>query len=125
MNGLGWNAGLWKPSHSLDPDAWWYEDNHENLPEIFQSLADNFHTDAQIRRLFNFARSAAGHVPCMNFPKDSTHRYQVNNQSPFRIRCCMPGCYHRLARTSIVHWIATLVELEMIDGECLAAEMGS
>ena len=125
MNGLGWNAGLRKPSKSMDPDAWWYKEDHENTPEIYQSLANNFHSDEEIGRLFNYARNTAGHVPCKDFPNDPTHRYQVNNRSPYRIRCCMPGCFHRLARTGIVHWIATLVEQEVIDGESLAAEMRS
>jgi len=123
MNGLGWNSGLRKPSKSLDPNAWWFDDDHTNLPEIFQSLANDFHTDEQIGRLFKMARDAAGQIPCKKYPNNIDHRYQVNNQSPFRVRCCMPGCYHRLARSAILHWIATLVEMEEIDGESLAAEM--
>jgi hypothetical protein len=125
MNGLGWNSGLRTPSKSLDPDAWWYDDNHTALPEIFQSLADSFHTDEQIEQLFTMARDAAGQIPCKAHPTNTNHRYQVNNRSPYRIRCCMPGCYHRLARSAIVHWIATLVEDEVIDGQSLAQEMRS
>lgn len=117
MNGLGWNAGIRKPSKSLDPNGWWCDNDHTNLPEIFQSLANNFHTDQQIGQLFNVARDAAGQIPCKDFPDNPFYRYQVNNQSPYRVRCCMPGCYHRLSRTAIVHWIATLVEDEVIDGE--------
>ena len=123
MNGLGWNAGIRKPSKSLDPNAWWYDNDHTNLPEIFQSLANDFHTNEQIGQLFNMARDATGQIPCKDFPDNPDHRYQVNDQSPYWIRCCMPECYHRLSRTAIVHWIATLVEDEVIDGESLAAEM--
>lgn len=125
MNGLAWNLGLRQPSKSMDPNAWWYEGDHENTAEIYQSLANNFHSDEEIGRFFTFARNAAGHVPCKDFPDDPTHRYQVNNRSPYRIRCCMPGCLNRLARTSAVHWIAMLVEQGVIDGESLAAEMRS
>jgi hypothetical protein len=124
MNGLGWNAGLRKSCKSMNPNAWWYEEDHERN-RIYQSSANNFHGNEEIGRLFNFARNAADHVPCKDFADNPTHRYRVNNRSPYRIRCCMPGCFSRLARTNVVKWIATLVEQVVIDGESLAAEMRS
>jgi len=124
-NGAYKRSPLRKPSKSLNPDARWYENDHEDLSKIFRLVGNNFDADEQIGRLFNSARNAAGHIPCMDFPEDPTNRYRVNNRSPYRERCHMPSCSHRLARASIIRWIATLVEQEVIDGDSLAAGMRS
>ena len=72
---------------------------------------------------FSLGRNAAGSILCTADSTDDDHRYQVNNRSPFRIRCCMPGCYHRPSQAAIVHWLATLTEDEVIEGQSLAAGM--
>lgn len=68
------------------------------------------HSDEAIRQLFVSARTILGSVPCQAHPNNGDHRYQINSRAPFRIRCQMPGCYHRLARSSIIEYISTLVE---------------
>jgi hypothetical protein len=126
LNALGWNGDLRTPTKSLRPDAWW------NMvapaaPSLFGKLAELYQTDDQIRALFELARANAGRdgVPCKSQPNDLGHRYQVNNGRPFRIRCCMHGCYHRLHRAAIIDWIAELVNHGVIDGANLGLDDGT
>jgi len=125
LNALGWNGDLRTPTKSLRPNAWW------NMvapaaPSLFGTLAEIYQTDDQIRALFELARANAGRdgIPCKSQPNNPSHRYQVNNGTPFKIRCCMHGCYHRLHRSAIIQWIAELVNQGVIDGAVLEVDGG-
>jgi len=95
-------------------------------PSLFGTLAEFYQTDDQIRALFELARANAGRdgIPCKSQPNNPSHRYQVNNGRPFKIRCCMHGCYHRLQRAAIIQWIADLVNQGVIDGAVLEVDGG-
>lgn len=115
MNALGWNSGLRRPTKSLDKTAWWNEQPGNTESDLFQQLGGDYQTDEEIRRLFETARTLAGSIRCKAYPDNERHRYQINNPSPFRIRCCVSGCYNKLQRAAIVHWIAQLVRDDWIN----------
>lgn len=117
FNALGWNNGLRTATKSLAADAWW-NSSPTSAPTLFGSLSQHYQTDEEIKELFQLARANSGTdgLPCKRQPEDRHHRYQVNSQQPFRIRCCVHGCYHKLQRAAIIHWIAELVSTEVIDG---------
>ena len=94
------------------------------VPTLFSTLSEIYQTDDQIRVLFQLARanSTGDGLPCKNHPNDQDHRYQDNNGQPFRIRCCMHGCYHKLQRAAIIHWIAELVNCNVVDGSKLGPD---
>jgi hypothetical protein len=123
LNALGWNSDLRTPTKSLRPNAWWNM-VEPAAPSLFGTLAELYQTDNQNRALFELARanSSEGGLPCKSQPNNPTHRYQVNNSRPFRIRCCTPGCYHRLQRASVIQWIADLVNHGVIDGAVLEVD---
>jgi hypothetical protein len=113
LNALGWNGDLRTPTKSWRPNAWW------NMvapaaPSLFGRLAEIHQTD-----------DGRDGLPCKSQPNDLSHRYQVNNGRPFRIRCCMHGCYHRLHRAAIIDWIAELVNHGVIDGANLGLDDGT
>jgi hypothetical protein len=93
-------------------------------PTLFNNRSEIYQTDDQIRRLFQLARanSNGDGLPCKAHPNNIHHRYQVNNDQPFRIRCCMHGCYHKLQRAAIIHWIAELVNYNVVDGSKLGLD---
>jgi hypothetical protein len=113
LNGLGWNGGISSPTRSLAAHAWWNL-SPDAAPTLFNNLSEIHQTDDQIRELFQLARanSTGDGLPCKAHPNHQHHRYQVNNGRPFRIRCCMHGCYHKLQRAAIIHWIAELGQLQ-------------
>jgi hypothetical protein len=119
LNALGWNSGLRRPTKSLDQAAWWNAQPGDLDEDLFQVLSRRYQSDEEISALFNKARSLAGAIPCKAHPHDRSHRYQLNNRSPFRIRCCVVGCYNRLQRSAIIHWIAQGVYDDWIDEEAL------
>ena len=120
FNALGWNSGLRSASKSMAADAWWNL-SPTSAPTMFNTLSQRYQTDQDIRELFQLARVNSGTdgLPCKKHPEDRHHRYQVNSQEPFRIRCCVHGCYHKLQRAAIIHWIAELVSTEVIDSTSL------
>lgn len=119
MNALGWNSGLRRPTKSLDTAAWWNQQANDTEPDLFQLLGRQHQTDPDIARLFERARALAGSIPCKANPDNRAHRYQINNRSPFRIRCCVVGCYNKLQRSAVVHWIAQLVHDSWINSTAL------
>lgn len=123
LNALGWNGGLRSPTKSLAAYAWWNM-SAAAAPTLFNILSEIYQTDDQIRALFQLARanSASDGLPCKAHPNNRHHRYQVNNGQPFRIRCCMHGCYHKLQRAAIIYWIAELVNHNMVDGSRLGLD---
>jgi hypothetical protein len=123
LNALGWNGGFRSPTKSLAASAWWNQ-SPAAAPTLFNILSEIYQTDDQIRALFQLARanSTGDGLPCKNQPNNHLHRYQVNNGQPFRIRCCMHGCYHKLQRAAIIHWIAELVNHNVVDGSKLGLD---
>jgi hypothetical protein len=105
FNSLGWNGGLRKPSKSLDPGAWWNEWNGPALStlDLSSRLSELCQTDAKPKAVFTTARQLAGVIPCQKQSIDCRHRYQVNNSSPFRVRCGATGCNDRLRRVGLIH----------------------
>ena len=103
LNALGWNRGLRRPSKTLSLDAWWNGIKAVEDSGLLGRLT-TLHQSDDIRALFSLARLSAGAVPCKAHPNKRAHRYQVNNTSPFRTRCCMPGCYHKLQRSATIYW---------------------
>jgi hypothetical protein len=93
LNALGWNGGFRSPTKSLKANAWWNM-APTAVPTLFNVLSEIYQTDDEIRALFQLARvnSTGDGLPCKAHPNDPSHRYQVNNSRPFRIRCCMHGC---------------------------------
>lgn len=90
---------------------------------LYQSLCQICQTDEEIKDLFNVVRSMVTAIPCQRHPKNLRRRYQINNSTPFRLRCCFADCYHKLQRTAIIQWLATLVLDDVLDGEKLLREM--
>lgn len=121
LNALGWNAGIRRPSKSLDPDAWWHSTPSSDRAAIYQELLERHQTDQQIRTLFDKAREAGPHygLPCKSEPGNPDHRYQVHNKSPFRVRCANLDCGSKLQRTALVHWIAELVQGAVLSADVL------
>jgi hypothetical protein len=58
---------------------------------------------------FDTARFLAGGVPCQQHPDMAGRRYQVNNKSPFRVRCGATGCNHELRQAGLTQWIVAMV----------------
>ena len=116
FNALGWKNGLRTATKSLAADAWW-NSSPTSAPTLFSNLIQHYQTDDEDKELFQLARANSGtdRLPCKRQPEDRHHQYQVNSQQPFRIRCCVHGCYHKLQRAAIIHWIAELVSIEVID----------
>ncbi|GFZ50325.1 hypothetical protein JCM24511_08082 [Saitozyma sp. JCM 24511] len=123
LNALGWNGGIRSPTKSLAAHAWWNL-SPDAAPTLFNNFSEIYQTDDQIRALFQLARanSTGDGLPCKAHPDHQHHRYQVNNGQPFRIRCCMHGCYHKLQPAAIIHWIAELVNYNVVDGSKLGVE---
>lgn len=111
LNAVGWN------------NAWCNHDCSKTDPTLYQSLCEICQTDRAIKDLFNTARSMVGAIPCQRHPKNIRHRYQINKTAQFRLRCCFAECYHKLQRTAIIQWIATLASEEVLDVEALLEEM--
>lgn len=131
LNALGWNSGLRKPTTSLQADAWWNTRVALGTPGVFEVLSTLCQTDNQIKVLFNLARTTAGSIPCKAHSDDDQHRYQVNNLTPFRVRCGKAGCNHKLQRSAVIHWLSRLIVDDYIawDGfkeelEHVLADMG-
>jgi len=124
FNSFGWNPDKRTPTKSLALDAWWYgvqleEGEMVMEPEVVDTFTTLCQTDQQIRLLFTLARTQAGFLPCMLHPGDAEHRYQVNNKSPFVIRCCIRGCFHKVRRSKIIRWILDLIKNDVLDREDL------
>ena len=115
LNALGWNAGFRKPTKSLSPTAWWSA-TQDMAPTCFGTLSDLYQTDDEIGVLFDMARTCVPNgLPCQRNPDVQGHRYQRNGTAPFRLRCAKAGCYHKLTRAAVIHWIAHLVTVGLID----------
>jgi hypothetical protein len=121
LNSLGWNSGLRSPTKSMNPEAWWHSTPSTDRSAIFQHLMSTYQSDEDILRMFETARDGAHPyaVPCKLAPGDSSHRYQIHERSPFRVRCSNRDCRHKLQRTALVHWVAELVQGGVIDGSGL------
>lgn len=121
LNGLGWNSGLRSPTKSLNPEAWWHSTPSSDRSAIFQHLTTTYQSDQEILNLFETARDGAHPyaVPCKAAPGNPSHRYQVHERSPFRVRCSSKQCRHKLQRTALIHWIAELIQGGVIDGSGL------
>lgn len=123
LNAVGWNPGLRSPSLSLDPNTWF-----TNAPNVDRSLLDilceTYRTDKEIKGFFNHAKTITDTIglPCIKYPNNQKHRFQVNDNVPFKIRCCVDaknGCGKRLTRAAILGWIAQLVKDGRIQRENL------
>ena len=121
LNGLGWNPGIRSPTKSLDPDAWWHLTPSSDRSDIFRQLSARYHTDDDLKQLFEQARRSSHPyaLPCKNQPGNPDHRYQIHSRTPFRVRCSNGQCRHKLQHTSLVHWIAELVQGGVIDRAAL------
>jgi hypothetical protein len=121
LNSLGWHGGLRRPSKSLDPGAWWNEVEGpvSSSTELSAQLSELCQSDQQLKVLFTIARQLARAIPCQQQPEDTRHRYQVNNSSPFRVRCCATGCNHKLRRVGLIHWLVALVAEGVLNGDDL------
>ena len=122
LNGLGWNSGLRQATMSLTADAWWLGTAETEMSSTFQEISNWCQTDVEIRDLFLAARSNGGYaqaLPCKLHPGDQTHRYQIHQPVPFRVRCSNSACQHKLVRSNLVHWIADLVDMGVIDAGAL------
>lgn len=109
LNSLGWNSGLRSPTKSLDPEArWHFHTPSSDRAAIFRHLMSTYQSDEEIMEMFETARSGAHPyaIPCKLAPGDPSHRYQIHERSPFRVRCSYKECRHKLQRTALIHWIA-------------------
>lgn len=126
LNAVGWNGGLRSPSKSLNPAAWW-NDNvvgaDRNTGDAFGFLSTLCQTARDISVLFDTARRLAGKIPCKLHPDDALHRYEKNGVSPFRIRCRMAQCYHKLQGAAVIEWIAVLVRNNQVDWDSLCDQV--
>jgi hypothetical protein len=104
FNSFGWNRGLRNPSKSLDPGDWWNETagSTPGSTDLVGQLNELCQTDSEVKLLFNSARFLAGTVPCRQHPDMVGHPYQVNNRSPFRVRCSAAGCNHKLGKAGLI-----------------------
>lgn len=71
--------------------------------------------------MFNKARQTGPHfgLPCKAAPGNADHRCQVHNRSPFRVRCADRECGHKLRETTLVRWVAELVQGAVVSMETL------
>jgi len=84
LNALGWNAGIRRPTKSLDPNAWWNATLSTDRANIFRQLIANYQSDDQIRELFQRAKENAkfNALPCKEEPGNQDHRYQIHKSFP-------------------------------------------
>ena len=124
LNALGWNAGIRRPTKSLDPNAWWHSTPSTDRATIFRQLIENYQLDDEIRGLFWKAKEGAEYhaLPCKEEPGNPGHRYQVHNRTPFRVRCSSEGCGSKLQRSALIHWIAELVQSGVVSKAGLGLE---
>jgi hypothetical protein len=124
LNAFGWNAGIRRPTKSLDPNAWWHSTPSTDRATVFRQLIQKYQTDDQIRDLFHKAKEGAEYqaLPCKQEPGNPSHRYQVHNRTPFRVRCSIGDCGSKLQRSALIHWIAELVQSGVVNGEGLGLE---
>lgn len=124
LNALGWNAGIRRPTKSLDPNAWWHSTPSTDRATIFRQLIENYQLDDEIRGLFWKAKEGAEYhaLPCKEEPGNPGHRYQVHNRTPFRVRCSSEGCGSKLQRSALIHWIAELVQRGVVSEAGLGLE---
>jgi len=117
LNALGWNAGIRRPTKSLDPDAWWHLMPSSDRAKVFRELVEKYQTDGDIKNLFALAKESAEYnaLPCKADPGNPSHRYQIHGRTPFRVRCSSGGCRSKLQRSALVHWIAELVQSGVVD----------
>jgi hypothetical protein len=116
---------LRRPTTSLDATAWWNDQHGQEVNNM--SLKDRLNrlcqTNTQIKLLFRVARRLAGAIPCKAQLAEPSHRYQVNNRSPFRIRCCCPGCNNKLQRAAVIQRIIQVVENGILESDALMKEI--
>jgi hypothetical protein len=124
LNALGWNAGIRRPTKSLDPNAWWHLVPSTDRANVFRQLIENCQSDDEIREIFLQAKESAEYhaLPCKEEPGNPGHRYQVHSRSPFRVRCSSAGCGSKLQRSALLHWIAELVQTGVVSGAGLGLE---
>ena len=124
-NAFGWNSGLRPPTRSTNPDAWWLHQpaTQPIVSHAFLPLSKRHSDDKAIRALFTKVRLHRP-LPCKKHPDDTRHRYQVNNATPFIIRCGYIGCYHKHRGAAIIQWIADFVENGDIERNMVGFDIG-
>jgi hypothetical protein len=110
LNGLGWNSGVRPATKSLAQKAWWRDLDPIAGSDAFVRVSTSASTDQEIYDFFQRARNAShnGTIPCKAQPGNPTHRYQVHNRAPFRVRCSNGTCGSKLQRGALLHWLAEL-----------------
>jgi hypothetical protein len=125
LNSIGWNNGRGIATKSLDRWAWWNDHRDQSNPTVFQLLCLFCkNKDEDIQTVFRTSRTIAGVIPCKAYPMDRDHRYQINEQSPFRIRCGADGCWHKIQRTPILFYLAGLTQSGHLDWNELRDQLG-
>jgi hypothetical protein len=113
LAGFGWNAGKRRPTKSLAADAWWWIDRTvETMHGVRLSLLADLQAKytsapAKVRLIHHVRQHHSNYLPCQLYPADPKHRYNVVNQSPFRLRC--PKCKSHLTSAAAMQWIAQLL----------------
>lgn len=130
LSSLGWNAGRKDPTPSLSTTAWWNRGHVQwtgpqattNLdPAVDNSiqaqtllhLRSSFRGGEQVLKLIDIVRSCPpGYLPCQKEGVDNTsgqHRYWKDTWEPFRLKCSVKSCQHKLYEPAIFTLIAKLV----------------
>jgi hypothetical protein len=97
---LGWNAGKYKATKSLDPKAWWtgYTQQVQHVPQsgppmsttdiqmgqVLDHLTRSFQGRDKVKQLVALIRETIGHVPC---PLEFVHQVKLNGWTPLRMKC--------------------------------------
>lgn len=114
---FGWNGGKRNITKSLDPSAWWREDQlpDEGQPPvpdrtttILSNLTTHYQSREGIKRLLAILRKGATKsIPCQRSGAEAGHKYWVQDTDPFRLKC--KKCNHILTEADAFKWFAHLV----------------
>ncbi|CAK9779319.1 unnamed protein product, partial [Cutaneotrichosporon oleaginosum] len=129
---LGWNGGKRRLTKSLDPSAWWREDDlpdehqplvHDRFATILAHLTTHYQSKEASAKMIAILRqqSASKAIPCQEGGIQDGHRYWLVGGHPIRLRC--KQCRHNLYEAEAFQWCAKLVDRGHVPLQCLGLDL--
>ena len=60
-----------------------------------------------------------GYIPCQMGERDRTHKYNIHDWKPFRLRCALNSCHHNMYEAQAMSWFAELVDRDHVTREAV------
>ncbi len=118
---FGWNGGKRAITKSLDPSAWWRE---EDLPDegqplvpdryttILNHLSTHYHSQDGVKKIIAIFRKSKTPIPCQKGGTGGGHKYWSDGRATFRLKC--RECSHNLYEAQVFEWFAKLFDRGLV-----------